>query len=271
MEKARDFIIKIFGYLKKTEMRIFPGQLAFFIVLTIIPIIALIVTICAALSISIETIHIAINKSIPSTLAEILNNIIVGEGINFNVIIFYFSALLLASNGTYSMINISNEIYKIEPRNIISRRIKAIVMIFIIVGVLLFLFAVPIFGATVSEIILQITGSNTIILVAHNILSLLKYPIILLILFLNMKLIYVTAPDEEIPSSTTNEGSIFASLGWILSTELFSFYLEKFGNYDVFYGSISNILVLLLWIYLLSYIFVLGMVINASVYKEDLQ
>ena len=77
------------------------------------------------------------------------------------------------------------------------------------------------------------------------------------------------APDKEIERKTTNKGSIFTTVGWILATEIFAFYIERFTKYDVFYGSISNILVLLLWVYLLSYIYVIGMIINASVYKEE--
>ena len=80
MEKARDFILEIFNYLKKPEMRILPGQLAFFLVISIIPMLALIVTIAAALSISIDNVRIAINESIPSGLANILNDIIQGNG-----------------------------------------------------------------------------------------------------------------------------------------------------------------------------------------------
>ena len=168
------------------------------------------------------------------------------------------------------MINISNEIYKIKPKNIVSRRLKAIVMIFIVVWLLIFLLAVPVFGKTLSEIILFITGSSNLVLVIHKILSLLKYPIMFIILFTNIKLVYVMAPDEEIPSKTTNQGTIFTAIGWVLSTEIFSVYLDKFAKYDIFYGGISNILVLLLWVYLLSYIFVLGMIINASIFKEEL-
>jgi len=271
MEKAREFILKIFKYLMKPEMRILPGQLAFFLVMTIIPMLALIVTIAAALSISVDTIRVAISQSIPEGLANILNGIITGDGINFNIIVFYFSAILLASNGTYSMINTSNEIYKVKPKNVISRRVKAIVMIFIIMFLLIFLLAVPVFGGTISEIIITITGSRVLPLMIKKILVLLKYPIMLIILFINIKLMYIIAPDEEIPSKTTNKGAAFAAIGWVLSTEIFSFYLERFASYDVFYGSISNILVLFLWIYLLAYIFVLGMIINASSYKEELK
>ena len=74
----------------------------------------------------------------------------------------------------------------------------------------------------------------------------------------------------EIPSRTTNKGSIFTTVGWVLATEIFAFYIDKFARYDIFYGSISNILVLLLWVFILSYIYVLGMIINASDYKNEL-
>ena len=136
---------------------------------------------------------------------------------------------------------------------------------------LIFLLAVPVFGGTISEIIIGVTGSRALPLMIKKILTILKYPIMLIFLFVNIKLMYIIAPDEEIPSKTTNKGAAFAAIGWVLSTEIFSFYLERFARYDVFYGSISNILVLFLWIYLLSYIFVLGMVLNASSYKEELK
>ena len=271
MEKAREFILKVFKLLIKPEMRILPGHLAFFLVMTIIPLVALIATITAALSISTESIRIAIAASVPSEVAGIINSVIASGGINFNIIVFYFSAFLLASNGAYSMINTSNEIYKVEPKNIISRRLKAIVMTFILVLLFLFLIMVPVFGNTLFEIIKEITGNSTLANVVEEMLIILKYPLVLLVLFLNIKLMYVIAPDKDIPPKTTNKGAIFTTVGWVLSTEIFAFYIEKFARYDIFYGSISNILILLLWVYLLSYIYVLGMVVNASIYQKELK
>ncbi len=269
MEKARKVLLKIMKYLMKPEMRILPGQLAFFLVMSMIPLLAMIATMAAALSISTDSIRIAISQSIPKEIAELLNGIVQRGGINFNIVIFYFSAFLLASNGTFSMINTSNEIYKVKPRNILSRRIKAIVMIFILMCLFLFLIVVPVFGTTISDIIIQATGDTKAVLLVGKILSILKYPLIIIVLFINIKLMYIIAPDEVIPSKTTNKGAVFTTVLWVLSTEIFAFYIGKFASYDIFYGSISNILVLLLWVYLLSYIFVLGMIINASSYKGD--
>ena len=262
-------MLKIFKILMKPEMRILPGQLAFFLVLTIIPLVALIATFAAALSISTETIRLAISESVPKEVAGIINSIMAGNGINFNIIIFYISAFILASNGTYSMVNTSNEIYKVEPKNILFRRGKAILMTFILMGLFIFLLLVPVFGTNLFEIIKNATGNSTVVRVIQEMLKILKYPLILVILFINIKLMYIIAPDREIPSKSTNKGALFTTIGWVLATEIFAFYIDKFARYDIFYGSISNILVLLLWVYLLSYIFVLGMVINASLMKED--
>lgn len=271
MEKANDFVLKIFKLLMKPEMRILPAHLAFFLVITLIPLIALIATIAASLSISTESIRLIIINNAPKQIAGILNSIVESGGINLNMVVFYFSAFLLASNGAYSMINSSNEIYKVKPRNMLSRRIKAIIMTLILVSLFIFLLLVPVFGSNLFGIIMKTTGNSTLIQIIKKILMILKYPIILIILFINIKIMYIIAPDQEIPSKTANKGAAFTALGWVLSTEIFVFYIEKFTKYDIFYGSISNILVLLLWVYLLSYIFVLGMVINASNYKSEIE
>ena len=270
MQKARDFILKIFKFLLKPEMRILPGHLAFFLVMTIIPMVALLITFAAALSLSTDSVKVAIESTLPSQVASIIESITVGNGISFNLLVFFFSAFLLASQGTYSMINISNEIYKVEPKNFLKRRMKAIVMIFIMVLLFLFLLAVPVFGTTIFDLIIKIIGVNQVSLFLRNFLALLKYPITILILFTNIKLMYIIAPDEEIPSKTINKGAMFTTIGWILSSEIFAFYIETFTNYNVFYGSISNVLILLLWVYLLSYIYVFGMIINASEFKKEL-
>ena len=270
MEKARTFILKILDLLMRPELRILPGHLAFYLVMTLIPLAALLVTLAASLSISTDVVSNAISDTLPSSVSALLTSITSGNGINFNLIIFYISALLLASNGTYSMINTSNEIYKIEPTDILRRRFKAIIMILILVLLFLFLILVPVFGSTIFDIIKNITNDSTTLDIIGQMLVILKYPIILIILFVNIKLMYTLAPDKEIPPKSTNKGALFTTIGWVLATEIFAFYIDKFARYDIFYGSISNLLVLLLWVFILSYIYVLGMIINASVYKEEL-
>ncbi len=269
MEQARGFFRKIINQIKKPEMRILPGQLAFFLVMSLIPMIALIGTIAASLSISTGTIAVSITSMMPKEIASILNEMINGNGLNFNIAVFFISAFLLASNGTHSMIITSNEIYRIESRDFISRRVKAIFMIFLLVLVFFFLLIVPVFGDSLFDALKSNFKASTVVDVSYVVYKVIKYPLIALILLFNIKLIYVIAPDEQIPSHSTTSGAIFTTIGWIIASEIYAFYVGTFASYGVFYGSISNVLILLMWIYILSYIFVLGMGINAATYKEE--
>lgn len=271
MEQARVFLKKIIELIKKPELRILPGQLAFFLVLSLIPLVALIGTLASFLSIPTSTIREILVDVIPEEVSEIIANVISGRGIdvNFNMIAFMVVAFILASNGTHSMIITSNEIYKIKPNGLLKRRLKAILMAFILVTLFFFLLLIPIWGDIIIEIIGNSISKTTTISFIYQLFKLVQYPIILVILYYGIKTIYIISPDEKIESVTTTKGAIFTTIGWILASEIYSFYIETFSNYDLFYGSISNVVILLLWVYILSYIFVLGMILNAGNYKES--
>ena len=269
MKKARDIFRKLISLISKPEMRILPGQLAFFLVMSIVPMIALVGTIAIKLNIPTSLLTVTINEAVPSKFANILSSMITGEGLNFNIAIFFISAFFLASNGTHSMIVTSNEIYKIKQNSYLSTRLKAIVMIFILELIILFLILVPIYGDTIFDILRTTQNNNVSVEFFYSLFKILEYPVIIIVLFINIKLIYIIAPDEKIPSKSTTKGALFTTIGWILATEIYAFYVETFTRYDIFYGSVSNILILLLWFYILSYIFVLGLGINASGYRED--
>ena len=268
MEKARGFFSKFIELMKKPELRILPGQLAFFLVLSLIPLIALIGTIASALSIPVGTIRSVIGNSVPDAVADIIVSVMSAKGLSFNVVAFFVAAFVLASNGTNSMIITSNEIYKIKADSFFRRRLKAIMMTLSLVGLFFFLLVVPIWGDTIFAIIKLSASKKVPIDFIYRIFKLLQYPLTILVLYFNIKLMYITAPDEKIKSKETTKGAIFTTVGWILASEIYSFYISTFSNYSMFYGSISNVVILLLWVYILSYIFVLGMIINAGAYSD---
>lgn len=271
MEQARGFFKKIIELIKKPELRILPGQLAFFLVLSLIPLVALIGTLASFLSIPNNAIREVLVDVVPKEVTEIIINVISGRGIeiNFNMIVFMVIAFILASNGTHSMIITSNEIYKLNTTGMIKRRMKAIFMGFILITLFFFLLLIPIWGDIIFQIISTALTNKASTGILYTLFKLVQYPITLTILYFGIKTIYIIAPDEKIESVTTTKGAIFTTAGWILASEIYSFYIEKFSNYDLFYGSISNVIILLLWVYILSYIFVLGMILNAGNYKES--
>ena len=99
--------------------------------------------------------------------------------------------------------------------------------------------------------------------------SFIKWPLTLFIIYINIKLIYTIAPSKNIISSETTYGAIFTTMMWAIATLVFKFYLTYFARYDILYGNLSSMIILMVWIYFLSYIFVFGMAINVSRREEQ--
>lgn len=268
MERAVGYVSKMIAMIKRPEMRILPGELAFFLVMSLIPLAALLGAIASTFSIEVSTLEMLMKGTIPQGVINFIVEIMNNKLPNFNITIFFISAFILASNGPHSMIVTSNEIYKIKPKDYISRRLKAILMTFVMAGLFLILFLIPIFGDYIFELITNNIENIRIHQFIYIMYQLIKYPLLLVVLHFNIKLLYIMAPDEKIKSMTTTKGAVFTTIGWILASEVYSVYIGSFTSYDKFYGSISNIVILLLWIYILAYIFVLGMIINAGSYKS---
>ena len=87
--------------------------------------------------------------------------------------------------------------------------------------------------------------------------------------FFAIKVIYTTAPNVNIPSRSVNRGALLTTIVWVVSTYAFSFYATNFANYDKFYGNLSNLIILMIWIYWLCYIFVYGMTINHYILDKN--
>ena len=148
------------------------------------------------------------------------------------------------------------------------RRLKAVIMELIIVLLLLFVVVVPLLGDSIIDILhlFNLDAATTKSIV--DILRFLKGPFSWVVIFIFIKVIYTMAPDRGIPSYSVNGGAIFTTVGWILFTKLYSYYILHFANYSIFYGSLANIVILMVWVYFLSYVFVIGMAMN---YHEELE
>lgn len=263
-KNIKKFLKRVYKTIKKPEMSILPGQLAFFLLLSLIPLVALIATIISHFSISIETIMELVSNTFPSEIAGFMNEALGGKSMNFNIAIFYISAFILASNGPHSMIVGANQIYKVENKDYLTRRIKAIFMTVVLVILLVFMLLVPAYGDKIIILITDFINNDAINHTINLTYGILKYPISFILIFFCIKLLYTMAPDKTIKSKSTTYGAIFTTVAWIVSTEVYSFYVSAFAKYNLLYGSIASLLILLLWVYLLSYIFVLGMALNAS-------
>lgn len=86
-------------------------------------------------------------------------------------------------------------------------------------------------------------------------------PVIYLLVFLSI--IYKMAPrlgenPKELTFKETLIGSIFVTIGWIIVSVLFSFYIKNINKNNAMYGALGSIMVLMLWCFVLVYMLLLG-------------
>ena len=267
MSRARKYVKNFWKIINKPEMLVLPGQLAFFFILSIVPILTILTYLTSTFNISTNTIF----EFFKSIFGSEISTLLVPHTTNTLSIGFFitlFIAFFFASNGASSIIITSNTIYGIKDKGFVHRRIKAIIMTFFLILLFSFILIVPIFGDKIVEFTTFLNLDKGITHTLSTIIKILNGPLSLLIIFIIIKLLYVMAPDLKLASSRTTYGALFTSIGWLIATGIYSFYINNIAHYSKYYGSFTNIIILMLWIYLLAYIFTIGMAIN---YKKDEQ
>lgn len=264
MQRIKRYLKKLLKILSKPEMAILPSNIAFNIILAIIPLFTIVVLIASYFGISIDLVSNLVSSFVPKQASSVIIDVISGKGFDRSVGFFNIVAFIVASNGTYAVINTSNTLYQIKERDYLKDRISSIILLFIVIILFVFLLVVPIFGDNIIKLMMSAKILSKYADDAMIIFTIIKWPISLLIIYLNIKLIYTIAPSKNIKSEETTYGAVFTTVIWIAATLIFKFYLNHFARYDIIYGNLAAIIIMMVWMYSLSYIFVLGMAINAT-------
>jgi membrane protein len=111
-------------------------------------------------------------------------------------------------------------------------------------------------------------GASSVITIMHGVLNLPTTSLIMvyvstklaafLLIFLVFLLLYKFIPNTKTYWRGVWPGALLAAVLFELARTLFIFYLDTFANYQLIYGSITSIIVLLVWIYYSSLVMILG-------------
>lgn len=249
-------------------MRILPGEIAFFLILSIFPMITILGMFMSLFMISFDAILDFASQILPMQVVNILEPYMNGN-ITTNVVFTLMIGFYLAANGPHSIVVATDTLYGIEGKDYIQTRLKAIFMTLILMVVFIILVVGLAFGNKIIKYLLAAGLFSEIGPQLYNIYLLFKWPTAFLLIFFCVKLLYTMAPDKQIPSAHVNRGAAFTTICWTVVTLIYSFYINNFSHYDLFYGSLANIVILMMWVYIISYILVIGIAINSDVYEQE--
>ena len=122
--------------------------------------------------------------------------------------------------------------------------------------------ALAVFVVVGFPIIIEDTGLG---IGMRRLLNILIWPALAIAFGLALSVLYRVSPDRsDAHWKWVSVGSIFAVVAWVLVTLGFRWYVSAFGSYNKTYGSLSAVVVMLMWLWLTSIIILLGAEINAE-------
>lgn len=103
----------------------------------------------------------------------------------------------------------------------------------------------------------------------QTVVSLARWPIVVLLLIVGMAFLYWAAPNAKLPFRWISPGAVLFVIGWLVATAAFGFYVSNFANYNQTYGALGGVIVLMLWLYLTNIILLVGAELNAVLFQYN--
>lgn len=177
------------------------------------------------------------------------------------------AGLWTASSGIKAVIKAINRAYDYkETRSFIRLKIMSLLFTLALLILLTLVFLTLVFGEIVGNKLFSYIDRVDIFVYLWSYLRII-IPLAYMILIFGLLYKFSPCTDKinDITLSSTLPGAIFASLGWMIISIFFSYYVNNFGRYAVTYGSLVGIVLLLIWLYISSIIIILGGEINATI------
>jgi len=193
-----------------------------------------------------------------NTLDDIINNPRGGL-----LSIGFILALYFSTNGMSSLIEAFNSSYHINKyRSLLRRKVLSLTLTFFLALLLIIAIGLIIFGKVAVN---YLTDFEIISKFSADLIQYGKWFVILTMLFSGIAILFHFGPANIKKWKFFTAGSILATLGIIITSIGFNYYINHFAQYNKVYGSIGTLMIILIWMYFNSIILLTGFELNASI------
>ncbi len=184
-------------------------------------------------------------------------------GISFGLLI----ALWAASSGMVALMNALNDAYEIrEGRSWWKRRLVALGLTLALLSLIIAARLLVVYGRHGARVIAAALGLRGAFSAAWQFL---EWPLAVAFVLLVFNLLYLCAPNlRHRRWRWLMPGTVAAVALWLLASYGFNVYLSYFGSYNVVYGSLGAVVVLLLWFCLTGIAILVGAQVNSEIERR---
>ena len=258
-----------FVQIGETNLALVSAGVGFFTMLALFPAMAAIIALLSLVSDPVVVIAQLeeLRGLFPDDVYRIFNAQIVSlvttspDTLGWASLISLFAALWSARAGVAAMMTGLNAVHGEKNRTTMSHYIRALLLTAGLVGVGI----VSILTLVVTPVVLSFfpLGWFGTILIEG-----LRWIVAVVVLLAGVSVLYRYGPNRVMPSGRAiRPGAVVAVISWAALSVVFSYYVANFGNYNQVYGSIGAVIAMLVWMWLSSFLVLLGAVVNAQIEK----
>lgn len=247
---------------------LYAANAGYFIMLSIFPALVLMLSLLRYTGLQVSSFLEIVDSVVPGALMESISGLVFSayeKSPTGLVGVSAVTAVWSASKGVYGFLTGLNAIYGVsENRGFLYTRMISVVYTFALFAVLLLTLVLHVFGSSLLALV------PVIQLPFFDILAKaidLRFFLLLFVQSLVFALMFTFLPNGRNKFRDTIPGALLASMGWLIFSDLFSIYVEKYASLTNIYGSVYAVALSMLWLYFCLSIVFYGGALNQ--YLED--
>lgn len=261
IKKYKNNIKGIIKKIKEDNISEYAAEAAYFTIISFIPFVLFFITLIKFTNIDKDTIFTVLNEIIPFNISNILLNIIeevfskYTSNLSFSLLIIIWSS----GKGFFSLSKGIKKIYKVNIKNNFILRIAgSIYTIILVISIMLFLFLL-LLGKTIYISIMKKYYQISFIISFIYRFRIIFWIFLMTIIFYFLYKIIGIKNEKKISHIY---GAVFGAIIWQILSYFISIYMEISNNFSYVYGSLSSLVLIMLWCYFCMYIILIGAEIN---------
>lgn len=258
------YINKISKQIKEDNITAHSAHAAFFLFISAFPYMILVMTLIKYTPLTKELLYSILTKSTPGIVGDVLNNWldeIYSDSVGF-LSISILGALWSSSKGFIGIADSINRIYNHKfSLNFFLYRLLGILYSIVFLILTMAAMLLVMFGSKINIWLFDTFKISSDIL---KTITDLRIYIAIIIFAVVILAIYILLPNRKVNILNEIPGTIFTTIGWIIFSTGYSFYIDHIGFNKSIYGSLSTIIIFMLWLYFSIYILFLGAELNKN-------
>ena len=237
----------------------FAAQIAYFFFMSSMPTMVVLSQFLGLFDVSLDVIRDWLDSHVATEVSSFVMGLFTASSVKLTNIVLTVLALWAASGLEFSLARLTT--YSLTEGtyrfSFWSERLKAIPTAIMTIMAIAFTLSIYVYG---EELFLKIVSNNHV----ARLLVAMRLPIAAGLFFLMLMMNYYVLPRVKVPLKCIIPGTVLAMLGIMLITFFYAIYISYIANYNILYGAFANIVALMLWFYLISWVLCIGMMFNKA-------